>query len=516
MGKGHKDPTGTFRAEARTASRRAERASVTTHLHLIQRSDKERYGSLSARCHRLLVDGQGFDTYDSTHKVLAALMGGMHRGGWSEEQAHEALLDTTNVASRRLQVTVKDGILSTFGSKSQTSWDGIEQRHAQSEADHAEQVSILLTSWPVSRENATLRVALGLAEKAKQVGSMTFTASQRQIAEISGVGTASILYEPDRKTVKRALQKLQTWGLVASEAIPAANKTDELFNALTRFTLTTPTRLRELLDEVSAQTPTKSFRGSLLSSPLWSPPVTLSGGLSAHPDPLHVVWEATALGMSACRVFYLLIEAGALAPAEIMHRLHLSRRCVTDALAKLNEAGLIAQPKKLAPWSALPRSLDDVAEELGVEMRQRMRRTAFEQPRIKRRVALEDKYSTRVIDKTTGEIAIYQPTTSQVPYDQAQSQPTTIQEAGRMAKVRQFHIVRKATNASDVATSPTKSSRVPREGSDELQRPRLTLVGYTRQASLRRTTVIKRAGLGFRTIPVSDTRGVLQSEAVAV
>ena len=392
----------------------------------------EHYSSLSLSCRRLLVEGIGFDRYDSPHQVLATLRGGMHRAGWSEQQANEALLDTTNVASRRLQVTIKDGRLSLFGCKA-TSWDAIGHRHAQHEATLTELASILLTSWPFGgREDGTLRVAMGLVELAKGAGSMTFTASQRRIAEVSGVGTASTLYEPNRITVKRALQVLKTLGFIASEAVAAVTRTEELFNANIAYTITTPSGLRERLAEVSAQRPTKSYIGLSVNA-------TLSGPLEAHPEPLHVVWEATALGMSACRVYYMLVDAGASAPASIMLTLQLSRRCVTNALAKLSEARLITQPKALTPWSALSRSLDDVAEGLGVGLRPQMRSQAFALPRSARKQAFTDRYTTRVVDITTGEITqtFIKPTNSQAHHVQAQPQPTITNETGFMDQTRQ-------------------------------------------------------------------------------
>ena len=483
----------------------------------------EHYSRLSARCRRLLVDGQGFDDYDSTHKVLATLRGGMHRAGWSEQQANEALLDTTNVASRRLQVTIKDGTLSVYGSKSQTSWDAIGQRHSQHEATLAELASILLTSWPYGgREDATLRVALGLVEIAKGAGQMTFTASQRQIAEVSGVGTASTLHEPDRKTVKRALLMLKTWGLIASEAIPASTRKEELFDALTAYTITTPSGLRDRLAEERLQTPTKLVIGQLLSSQ----PVNLGGCLETHPEPLHVVWEVRALGMSSCRTFYLLIEAGALAPAEIARRLQLSPKCVSNALKRLSEAKLVTQPKRLAPWSVLSRSLDDVADGLGVGLRQQMRSTAFAVPRKARQQALTDRYSTRVVDITTGEVThtFNKLTNSQVHDVQAQPQPTITNEAGFMGQARQSHIIRAAPAASSAQRQPhkqttiRKSTQPIREAGtslDGISRIRVTVTGDTGQASVRRRTVIKRNGLGFVTVSVPDRGEGLQSEAVA-
>ena len=489
----------------------------------------EHYSRLSARCRRLLVDGQGFDDYDSTHKVLATLRGGMHRAGWSEQQANEALLDTTNVASRRLQVTIKDGTLSVYGSKSQTSWDAIGQRHSQHEATLAELASILLTSWPYGgREDATLRVALGLVEIAKGAGQMTFTASQRQIAEVSGVGTASTLHEPDRKTVKRALLMLKTWGLIASEAIPASTRKEELFDALTAYTITTPSGLRDRLAEERLQTPTKLVIGQLLSSQ----PVNLGGCLETHPEPLHVVWEVRALGMSSCRTFYLLIEAGALAPAEIARRLQLSPKCVSNALKRLSEAKLVTQPKRLAPWSVLSRSLDDVADGLGVGLRQQMRSQAFALPRKARQQALTDRYSTRVVDITTGEITqtFIKPTNSQAHHVQAQPQPTITNETGFMDQTRQSRLIRAvpADGSSQPRLKPqrlnhkqttirkaTRSSIEAGSSLDGISRIRITLVGDSRQGSVRRTTHIKRDGLGFRTVPVPVTSSGLHSEAVA-
>jgi len=395
---------------------------------------------LSKRCRRLLEHGEGWERYDSTHKALAALVGGMYRAGWSEQQALEACLDESLAASRRLSAKYRGGLVSQVQSK----WRAAVRRHHK-HADLCEQWSQeLLSGWPFGGQyRAALRVGLALGELAALTGSLSFTASQRSICAAAGVGYASPS-GADTKTLRRAVKQLAAWGLIEISYDEPTSKRSALLDANVRYTLPPPDGLRERLCELCIPDPSKHPS----DASCW-----IRGVMPAHLQALHTVFEEAALGMSACRIWHVLIGEGALSPHEIASKLRLSLRCVHNAIGRLSEARLIEQPKAGQPWHALSRSLDDVAEELGVDMREQWRRSAFVQQTLQRRAALQSPLQpSRVVDYVTGEIIRNDsnirperevpphpfPTKEVRHHDENELQPPATPEARHLDQVRQL------------------------------------------------------------------------------
>ncbi|MGD9998206.1 MAG: hypothetical protein AB7L17_07190 [Ilumatobacteraceae bacterium] len=333
--------------------------------------------ALSKRSAALLARAYGWESYESTFKALTGLLGGMHRAGWTFEQALGALLETQHAASRLLHERYRGSLVSQVRSK----WHAVERAHRE-HADLCDRLSAdAFLNWPRgAQDRSALRVLLGLIDLARDAGSLCFTASLRSIAVASGVGWVNDSCA-DTRTVRRALRRLVALGVTdRPERDAASTGGDILHNALTRYTLPSLEQLRQRFEQMSGNgDPTKGLR----------PRAWISGVSVSHVDPLHEVWEHKGLGMTACRVFAQLSATRGSALADVASRLGLSRKTVRNALSRLSESRL-ADRADDDTWTLTPRHLDDVADELGVDMRRTKRSHAFAAQRKLRATALKE------------------------------------------------------------------------------------------------------------------------------
>jgi hypothetical protein len=346
----------------------------------------EAYPPLDTLSHhsRSLIDGERWDQYGSTYKVLPAVLGGLHRARWTEQQALALCLDRRHALGERLAAKWKGSV----GSQVRSKWRATVRRHGAHDQLMAHWCNELVSCWPLDgRHGATLRVALALAVCAHEAGSLTFTASRRRIGEIAGVGYASdFARHSDTKTVRKALNRLESLGVFETLIRDSEVSDERLFHARTEFTLVEPQRLHSLLTSLSTQDPPKHPSGAFR----W-----ISGVDSAQQTWLHPVFEHSGLGMAACRVWHLLgASSRQMAAREIALTLRISLSGVHEALRALEEARLVDRGTE-RNWHRLARDLDDVAEELGVSCRPENRRRANQAHRRDRKAALLARRSTR-------------------------------------------------------------------------------------------------------------------------
>ena len=331
--------------------------------------------SLSQRCKRL-VEGNDWGRYESTYKALSAVLGGLCRAGWTETEALALCLDQSQRVGQRLHDKWHGEVVSQVQSK----WRAVERKHRRHDSNIVEWCNVLLTYWPLDgRGGAKLRVALALAAIAHDAGSLTFTASMRQIGEVAGVGYASDFAQcSDTKTVRKALGWLKGARVIEIGQVATTDQEDQLFNATTEFTLVEPGGLSSQLREVCTSHLTKFPSGTIL----WISGVNTSQSL------LHPVFEHVGLGMTACRVWHLLKATNRpLKVGEVASVLRVSRRAIYSALDKLDESHLVST-RGAGLWTPLHCDLDDVAEDLGLQRRPENRRRANRQQRANRREAL--------------------------------------------------------------------------------------------------------------------------------
>ena len=343
-----------------------------------RRSQAQRYpllDSLSQRCQQL-VQGNDWGRYDSTYKALSAVLGGLCRAGWTETEALALCLDQSQRVGQRLHDKWHSGVVSQVQSK----WRAVERKHRKHDSNIVEWCNVLLTYWPLDgRGGAKLRVALAIADIAHEAGSLTFTASTRQIGEVAGVGYASDFAQcSDTKTVRRALHWLKGAGIIKVEQIVDASDDDRLFNATTEFTLVEPGQLSSVLSELLPNHLTKFPSGT----------IPWISGADTSQSLLHPVFEHVGLGMTACRIWHLLkVTNRPVKVGELASVLRVSHRAIYSALDKLDESRLVITTGA-SLWTPLYRDLDDVAEDLGLQRRSENRRRANRQQRANRREGL--------------------------------------------------------------------------------------------------------------------------------
>jgi transposase len=133
------------------------------------------------------------------------------------------------------------------------------------------------------------RAAAALAVIARESGRITFTASMRQIAERSGLGTATAV-GADTKTARRALQRLEEEGFI-KKRVRHSHRNDE------------PRKMTEieLVFRGGSSSPTIPYVSRCDSEGDKSPPF-IQGKFTLE-DLLHSVWEHTGLGFTAFRVW---------------------------------------------------------------------------------------------------------------------------------------------------------------------------------------------------------------------
>lgn len=335
------------------------------------------------------------DTYGVERGALAVISGAV-AASWTDGQIESLLLDRGTEVGRRT--------LAHFGPTTARFWVGgeIEQvrdKHEQHASDCTELAALVYSHWPDSRKRRALRVALAMVSLAEQAGRFSFTASQRQITCVAGVGGISnASYDVDRGVVAEAIEYLRQIGFVTHVGRPDRTTLDEVHKA-NSYRLATA---HQFWWKVAPSDPATNGReaSASLQEPFGSPVVAYgdssrpagslkSSGVERYHDLLHVVWEEAALGMTACRVWHLLRTAP-FSVTEIAERAKIARKTALGTLRKLHAHGLCDDTP--AGWVVIEGSLDQLAAERGWNERPQLRVAVCERAQEWRTWAMRQRY----------------------------------------------------------------------------------------------------------------------------
>jgi hypothetical protein len=205
-----------------------------------------------------------------------------------------------------------------------------------------------LIGWRWATKRAALKVYLGLLKVRRGCGSSndTFTASLRQIAEASGVGS---IWDDNTRTVGRALDTLADLGAIRRSDAEIA----EAFQANRSYELVPSARW--LLADSCVSEGNTPLRQLHEVENLWGSNVHYS----LVNELTHPLWEAAALGLGCCRAYYLLSARGGMTAAQLAAMLGSSKRSVHNWLPKLESVGMAEHQG--SAWRAIAVDLDDVA-----------------------------------------------------------------------------------------------------------------------------------------------------------
>lgn len=293
---------------------------------------------LSPRMYRLLVDGDVDGNYSTRSELVQAIVTGAVASGWSERRilavltnpANRGAAKVVNLAQRKGERTAQRYV--RLAVRNARAW--LASRPAARAVDVDHQADALEAeaddeTWPRQSGGSERRCLDALLDVARRVGSLEFSLSDRDGAELAGI---------TRPTWARAMRRLAAKGwvtrLVVGWGIEASTW-----------------RLRE----------PRAGCYHLPSRPPAPPGCEASGNnLRAH----HDAWRFRGLGASGWQVYRALNDGRAQSVADVVTSTGLHRQTVRRRLAALVGAGLADESvdgRYLRKW----RDLDDVAVELG-------------------------------------------------------------------------------------------------------------------------------------------------------
>lgn len=356
-----------------------------------------RIGDLT-KAGQLFVNGDGWDpaSPDVRH-ILARLCNYAHSAGWSFHDVATMCADPTYLISRALG-SIPEVTIDKF-------WHRTKSRQANHSASVGQWANALIEGWPLNGHHGTpLRVAIALAAKAEMVGSMTFTASVREIAEIAGVGWVpkaerSSTSAAGTTTVRIALNELCSLGAIQKHVAFTAATFETIGHARVQYTLTPLNELRQLLHlDDNCKSRTHYF---LSTAGAFCDRQSNGSTTYTYESLLHVTFEhrrAGGLGMNAGRVWHLLQQmTDGLGKSAIGKRLNLSAHTVRTNLELLHTAGLVEDSGD-KQWVALSPDLDSIAEKLGIADRQARRAAEHAKQRKAQSTHLYDGYRRNASD----------------------------------------------------------------------------------------------------------------------
>lgn len=323
---------------------------------------------------RALLGGENWDKYGEPHQVLTAILMGLRNAGFDRLQAWNHLVEHNGSGASRLREFYKG----KFDSKVQSKWHMIERRDATHQQQVVNWLKHVNGTFRIPRGGNTFRVAIALSEIARLAGSLTFTASERQISERAAVGTATV-NGADAKTVRRALRRLVEHGWVTSEVSNHSSGTMQYTLVSNNNPITPPeaTRSNGLINRqhnVDRDSRINEETGTINSSYRY-----LHGVI----DPKEALSEAfshAGLGFNSYRVLTLIRSRPWIHTKDVVRILCMSRQSASDALTRLSRHKLIIR-SNAGEWSATNRSIADIVSELSLADRSGYRALAFKHQR---------------------------------------------------------------------------------------------------------------------------------------
>ena len=325
---------------------------------------------------RELLDGETWERYDDAHRVLAAILTGLRNAGFRRNEALHFLRDHEGEGVRRLREHYKG----KFDSQVMSKWAAVERKDSRHQQEVDAWLKFINQVFDIPRGGNVFRVAIALAEVARTAGSLTFTASERQIAERAAVGTATER-SADAKTVRRALKRLVERGWITSKVSDHSSGTMQYTLQSNKNPITPPqvkgsNRLanRPSDSEFDGDSRNLVETGTIESS---RPYVV---GKFDPSEALSELFSHAGIGFNSFRVLTLIRTRNGVRMKDIVQLLGMSKQSVSNALSRLSKHRMILRGTA-GEWFDTGRSVTDVVSELGLADRAGYRALGFKHQR---------------------------------------------------------------------------------------------------------------------------------------
>ena len=325
---------------------------------------------------RLLLGGQNWDHYEGTYQVLTAVLMGLKNAGFGRNSALIYLRNHTGSGAERL----KEKWMGGFDSQVMSRWTAIERKDTKHHEDVNKWLQHLNMTFNIPRGGPTFRVALALAKVSQKAGSLTFTASVRQLSEIAGVGAATI-NGASHKTTRRAIRRLNDGGWIRCEQSTHPSKISQFSLILERHVKCpiTPGEPVRSNGVVSRNGEEHLSHGSK-PKPGNTPSRLYIVGHFDLDEALSEVFSPAGLGMNAFRAMTCVRKHISLTAAQLAKETGMPLSSVHTALNALCKQKMVVRDETRV-WHFVEKPLRVVEEALGLTNRPQLRREAFARER---------------------------------------------------------------------------------------------------------------------------------------
>jgi len=325
---------------------------------------------------RALLGGKTWDDYEDPHRVLAAILAGLKNAGFRRNEALQFLRDHDGDGVRRLREHYKG----KFDNQVNSKWEAVERKDSRHQKDVDSWLKFVNRTFDIPRGGNVFRVAIALAEIARTAGSLTFTASERQIAERAAVGTATAR-GADTKTVRNALKRLTERGWITSKVSNHSSGTMQ-YTLQSNNNPITPPEVKGsngLINRPSDSEFDGDSRNLVETGTIeLSRPYVV--GKFDPSEALSELFSHAGLGFNSFRVLTLIRTRNGVRMKDIVQLLGMSKQSVSNALSRLSKHRMILRGSA-GEWFDTGRSVIDVVSELGLADRAGYRALGFKHQR---------------------------------------------------------------------------------------------------------------------------------------
>jgi|GEM_PF-6215548 len=325
---------------------------------------------------RALLGGKTWDDYEDPHRVLAAILAGLKNAGFRRNEALQFLRDHDGDGVRRLREHYKG----KFDNQVNSKWEAVERKDSRHQKDVDSWLKFVNRTFDIPRGGNVFRVAIALAEIARTAGSLTFTASERQIAERAAVGTATAR-GADTKTVRNALKRLTERGWITSKVSNHSSGTMQ-YTLQSNNNPITPPEVKGsngLINRPSDSEFDGDSRNHVETGTIESGRPYVVGKFEPS-EALSELFSHAGIGFNSFRVLMVIRIRNGVRMKDIVQLLGMSKQSVSNALSRLSKHRMILRGNA-GEWFVADRSVADVVSELGLADRSGYRALAFKHQR---------------------------------------------------------------------------------------------------------------------------------------
>jgi len=325
---------------------------------------------------RALLGGKTWDDYEDPHRVLAAILAGLKNAGFRRNEALQFLRDHDGDGVRRLREHYKG----KFDNQVNSKWEAVERKDSRHQKDVDSWLKFVNRTFDIPRGGNVFRVAIALAEIARTAGSLTFTASERQIAERAAVGTATVR-SADTKTVRNALKRLTERGWITSKVSNHSSGTMQ-YTLQSNNNPITPPEVKGsngLINRPSDSEFDGDSRNHVETGTIESGRPYVIGKFEPS-EALSELFSHAGIGFNSFRVLMVIRIRNGVRMKDIVQLLGMSKQSVSNALSRLSKHRMILRGNA-GEWFVADRSVANVVSELGLADRSGYRALAFKHQR---------------------------------------------------------------------------------------------------------------------------------------